>query len=631
MINPHTMRRASNKNLKRAKVMSPVYRGRRSVLMLLLLAGICVLLVRAAYLDLFQQDWLKAQAGKRQLRTLVMPPYRGMITDRNGEALAVSSPVASIGVDPRKLADTKWELQKLALEDNTNGALAKSNLELLNKNFKRVEVILGMSEGSLEAKLAEISAKNFYYIRRQVEPEKAQEIADLNIPAVNVKREYRRFYPMAEATSHVVGFTDIDDKGIEGVEHYMDARLAGRSGSSKVIRDGRGRLVESIEELETMVPGETIQLSIDSRIQYSAYKLLKGEVLKLSAKSGSVVVLDTVTGEILAMASMPGFNPNDREYMKAHSNRAVVDTFEYGSTLKPITIAAALEARAIDQSVSIETSPGELKVGEKVIKDAKDYGSMTLSRILAKSSNVGISKIALLMKPSEHWKFLNRVGFGRKPDAGFSGEAKGNLPYYDEWARVDRTSHGYGYGVSASLLQMAHAYTVFATEGVLYPVSIYKQEAQSLGQRVMSAKNANAVLAMMRAVVQKNATGESAAIEGYHVAGKTGTARKIIESRYSKDHLIVSFVGMAPASNPRLVVAVMIDDPKVEKASGGRLAAPLFSKIMANTLRIMDIAPDALPQLQQFKTESIKHSLSLRSIDLAQDKHFIVAKVGDGR
>ena len=623
--------RTSRASTKRNNTISPVYRGRRFILMLLLLLGITVLLMRAAYLEVFQGDWLKSQAGKRQLRTLTVPPYRGMITDRNGEALAISSPVSSIYVDPRKLSDVRHDLEKLSIEDTAKGALALKNLEVLDQKLKGVEQILGMEEGGLEERLEKVSGKRFHYLGRQVEPEKAQEIADLGIPAIDVKREYRRFYPMAETTSHVVGFTDIDDNGIEGVERAMDVRLAGHSGRNRVIRDGRGRLVENIEELETMVPGEDIQLSLDHRIQYAAYKLLKGEVYKLNAKSGSVVVLDTYTGEVLAMANMPGFNPNDRKEMKAYQyrNRAVVDTFEPGSTLKPITIAAALEARAIGSDVSIETSPGKFKVGKVVIKDPKDYGSMTLSRILAKSSNVGASKVALLMKSSEHWKFLNRMGFGRKPDAGFYSEAEGKLAYYDKWGKVDRASHGYGYGVSSSLLQMAHAYTVFATEGVLYPVSIYKQEAQPLGQRVMSAENANSVLKMMRSVVHKNATGKNAAIDGYHVAGKTGTAHKLIKNRYSKDHVIVSFVGMAPATNPRLVVAVMIDEPKVEKASGGRLAAPLFSKIMANSLRIMDIAPDARPSVKRKNSKRIKEAKQLEKKNNKQKELSALNQVGD--
>ena len=604
---------------RNAAKISPVYRGRRLMLMLLLLAGISVLLIRAAYLDLFQQSWLKKQAGKRQLRTLTVPPYRGMIVDRNGEALAISSPVSSISIDPRKLFEAKSELQKISLQGDNDARLAKQDIQELQVKINQVESILDMPKDSLQSKLESIATKRHHYLGRQIEPEKAQKITELNIPAVNVKREYRRFYPMAETTSHVVGFTDIDDQGIEGVERSMNERLSGLSGRNRVVRDGRGRLVESIEEIETMVPGEKVQLSLDHRIQYAAYKLLKGEVYKLNAKSGSVVVLDTRSGEVLAMANMPGFNPNDRSSLKPYQyrNRAVVDAFEPGSTLKPITIAAALEARAIGEDVSIETSPGQMKVGKIIVKDPKNYGTITLSKLLAKSSNVGASKVALLMKSSEHWKFLNRVGFGRKPDAGFFSETEGKLPYYDKWGRVDRVSHGYGYGVSASLLQMAHAYTVFATEGVLNPVTIFKQEAQPLGQRVMSAANANSVLKMMRAVVQEDATGKNAAVDGYHVAGKTGTAYKLINRRYSKDHLVVSFIGMAPATNPRLVVAVMIDEPKVEKASGGRLAAPLFSKIMANALRIMDISPDDLPEIRQVKPTRHQQPDSKKSLDPA--------------
>ena len=579
--------------------MPPVYRGRRFALMLVLLSGIAVLLGRAVYIETFQQSWLKKQAGKRQLRTVTVPPYRGMIVDRNGESLAVSSPVSSVSVDPRKLLDAQRILRKAVLSKNVDEArLARLDQNEMTEKLLMLESLIGFEKGALQDLILGASEKRHIYLIRHIDPEKAQKIADLNIPAISLKREYKRFYPMAETTSHVVGFTNIDDQGIEGIEGSMNDLLAGSSGRNRVIRDGRGRLVENIEEMEVMVPGETVQLSLDHRIQYAAYKLLKGEVYKLNAKAGSVVVLDTKTGEVLAMANMPGFNPNDRSSFKPYNyrNRAVVDSFEPGSTLKPLTIAAALEARVIDPNVMIETS-GKLNVGKVTIKDPRNYGPLSLSRLLAKSSNVGASKVALLMKPRDHWKFLNRVGFGRKPDAGFFGEAEGVLAYYKKWGKVDRASHGYGYGVSASLLQLAQAYTVFANGGVLYPASIYKQERVPLGQRVMSEGNADAVLEMMRAVVQPNATGENAAVDGYHVAGKTGTANKLIKHKYSKDHLIVSFIGIAPATNPRLVVAVMIDGPKVEKASGGRLAAPLFSRIMANALRVMDVAPDNLPQL----------------------------------
>ena len=581
-----------------AKV-SPVYRGRRLTLMLVLLAGILVLSGRAVYLEVFQQSWLKEQAGKRQFRTLKVPPYRGMIVDRNGEALAISSPVSAIVVNPRKLMRMQRELKEIANNGaGDNARLAKLDLIAFNKKIEKLESILGLASGTLLAKIKKSSA-TYLRIARQVEPEKAQLVAQLEMPALWTEKGYRRYYPMAETTSHVVGFTNTEDKGIEGIEGAMNDVLAGKQGRNRVIRDGRGRLVESIEELETMVPGKTVELSLDHRIQYVAYKLLKGEVYKLGAKTGSVVVLDVKTGEILAMANMPGFNPNNRHKNKpgSYRNRAVADVFEPGSTLKPLTIAAALEARAIGTDVYIDTAPGRFKVGNMVVKDPRNYGTLTLSRILAKSSNVGASKVALLMKSKDHWKFLNKVGLGRKPDAGFFGEREGDLPYYEKWGKVDHASHGYGYGVSASLLQLAHAYTVFANDGILNPVTIFKQDREPLGQRVMQEKNAHAVLEMMGAVVQADATGKHAKVDGYHVAGKTGTAYKVINGRYNKHKLIVSFIGIAPATDPRLVVAVMIDEPKVAKASGGRLAAPLFSKIMANALRILDVAPDDLPQL----------------------------------
>jgi len=602
------------KNTRRgASNVPPVYRGRRLALMLVLLAGIAVLLGRAAYLEIFQQEWLKKQAGKRQLRTVVVPPYRGMIIDRNGESLAISSPAESITMNPRKILQLQRDLQKMSVSDDAVEAeVAKFNLQTLKENLAQVEEILGMSQGVLRDKLQSMSGKSFYYLVRQLEPEKAQKIADLNVPGINSKREYKRFYPMGETTSHVVGFTDTDDGGIEGIERLLNDRLAGRPGKNRVVRDGRGRLVEKIDEIETMIPGETVQLSLDHRIQYAAYKLLKGEIYKLSAKSGSVVVLDAQTGEVLALANMPGFNPNNRQSFKPYNyrNRAVVDAFEPGSTLKPLTIAAALEARVIGRDVSIDTSPGFYQIGKVVIRDPINYGTLSLSRILAKSSNVGASKVALLMKSKDHWKFLNRVGFGRRPDAGFFSETAGDLPYYDKWGKVDRASHGYGYGISASLLQIAQAYSVFATGGILNPVTVFKRNAKPLGQRVMSELNAKAVLKMMEAVVQPKATGKNAMIDGYHIAGKTGTAYKVINKRYNKKHKIVSFIGVAPATKPRLVVAVMIDDPKVKKVSGGRLAAPLFAKIMTNALRVLDIAPDNLVKSRAEKSSLVAYQVS---------------------
>ncbi|RTZ66958.1 MAG: penicillin-binding protein 2 [Aquificaceae bacterium] len=576
----------------------PVYRGRRFALLSVLLFLIGVLLLRAGYLEVFQQQWLQKQADKRQMREVIVPPYRGMIVDRNEESLAISSPVESVWCNPRKLFKVRNGLiEGTKSLDEDASLLAKVRLDEIDVGLQQLATLLRIDFSKLQQKLQKSKSKQFIYLARQIPPELSEDIANLNLPSISSTSEYRRFYPMGEALSHVIGFTNIDDKGVEGIERSMNQLLAGASGKKRVVRDGKGRLIENIEQVKEMVSGQEVALSIDKRIQFQAYKELKNQVYQVNAKAGSVVVLDIYTGEILAMANMPGFNPNVRADLKPYKyrNRAVMDTFEPGSTMKPLTIAAALEDRAIGADVMIDTSPGYIDMGKTVIRDPINYGSITLDKILAKSSNVGASKVALLMKPSGQWKFLSRVGIGRRPNAGFPSEAQGKLTYYDKWGRVDRASLGYGYGASVSLLQMAHAYSVFGTGGVLYPTSIIKRKDKVSGQRVMKEKNAHAVLRMMRAVVQKRATGKRAKIDGYHVAGKTGTAYKFINKRYRKDKKIVSFIGLAPASNPRLVVAVMVNEPRVEHVSGGRIAAPIFAKVMASALRILDIPPDNLP------------------------------------
>ncbi len=586
----------------------PVYRGRRFALLSILLFLIGVLLLRAGYLEVFQQQWLQKQADKRQMREVIVPPYRGMIVDRNNESLAISSPVESVWCNPKKLFKVRNALVEGAKSlDEDESLLARTRLDEIDVNLQQLAVLLGIEFSVLQERLQRYKNKQFIYLARQISPEKSDDIASLNLPAVSSTSEYRRFYPMGEALSHVVGFTNIDDKGVEGIERSMNKLLAGVPGKKRVVRDGKGRLIENIEQVKEMVSGQEVVLSIDKRIQFQAYKELKNQVYQMNAKAGSVIVLDIHSGEILAMANMPGFNPNVRSDLKPYKyrNRAVMDAFEPGSTFKPLTIAAALEDRVIGADVLIDTSPGFINMGKTVVRDPVNYGSITLDRILAKSSNVGASKVALLMKPSGQWKFLSRVGIGRRPNAGFPNEAQGQLSYYDKWGRVDRASLGYGYGASVSLLQIAHAYSVFGSGGILYPVTIFKRTEKVSGQRVMKEENAKAVLRMMGAVVQKRATGKRAVIDGYHVAGKTGTAYKFINKRYRKDRKIVSFIGLAPASNPRLVVAVMINEPRVEHASGGRIAAPIFSKVMASALRILDIPPDNLPAEKQAR-RSIK-------------------------
>ncbi|WP_228287980.1 peptidoglycan D,D-transpeptidase FtsI family protein [Thiothrix subterranea] len=601
--------------MRRKALKSPVFQGRRLFLMLALLIVIGVLMLRAAWLEIFQQEWLQQQADKRQMRVVTVPAYRGMITDRNGDPMAISSPVSSLWCNPQELLQAREELRREydlsrqltdatvgdnAAEEREAQELATTRFAQLESGFRQIEKELGLEEGSLPAKLKEASSKQFYYLGRQLPLEVADTILALDLPGVAATREYRRYYPLAETAGHVVGMTNVDGNGIEGIEKARNELLAGKNGQTRVVRDAKGKLVESVISMEEMQPGQDIQLSIDRRIQYLAYKELKTQVSLLNAKAGSVVVLDAHTGEILAMANVPSFNPNNRKELEPYlyRNRAVTDKSEPGSTLKPLTIAAALEARVLGADVEINTSPGEIKFGKYSVKDPKDYGSITLSTLLARSSNVGASRVALLMNARDQWMFLSRLGFGQAPNAGFSGETAGLLTNYTQWSKVDRASHGYGYGLSSSLLQLTHAYAPFAANGVLMPTSINKLDKPGLGQQVMAPETARAVLGMMEAVVQKGGTGEKAMVDGYRIAGKTGTAYKYIDNKYQNDRYLTSFIGVAPASRPRLVVAVQIDEPKIDD-SGGRAAAPVFSKVMAEALRLLDVPPDNLPDPRQ--------------------------------
>jgi len=591
----------------------PIYRGRRLLLMGLLLFGIVILLVRAAYLEIYQQDFLQAQSDKRQTRIVSIPAYRGMILDRNGEALAISSPIKNIVCDPQILLKKRDTLQKtfadiqqifklkgknVSNKDRADYQIAEQAVTQFENALLKMAELLNREAESLLKKLekARLLKRTGFDLGKNQTPELAQKVLALKLPSVTTKQVYKRFYPMAESASHVVGVNN-HKGGVSGIEHAQENYLAGKDGKKRVVIGGGKKLIENIELLTEMRPGQDVTISIDRRLQYVAYKALKTQVFRLKAETGAVVVLDTHTGEILAMASMPGFNPNNTKILDAYSyrNRAVADMFEVGSTLKPLTIAAGIETRVIDADVKIDTSPGWIKLSKRyTVRDHANYGKMSLSYLLAKSSNVGASRLALLMKPREHWMFLSRLGFGRVTGAGFSVEAAGVLSDYEKWSRVDSASHGYGYGIAVTLLQLVRAYTPFATGGQLRSVSITKLKKPNLSQTVMSEETANAVLAMMESVVAPNATGKLAAVAGYRVAGKTGTARKLVNKKYRTDRFVTSFVGIAPVSKPRLVVGVMINDPKLDK-SGGKAAAPVFATIMAAALRILDIAPDKLP------------------------------------
>ena len=613
---------------KRRPLNLPVLKGRRLFLLMFLLALLGILLIRAIWIEVFQQEELQRKADARQTKDVIVPAYRGMILDRNNEPLAVSSPVVSIAVNPKELlkvreewrhedavnaqtpapkppadtVETTTSVTPDTISTTLQSPTSVSRFIQLETVLRRIEQELELADGELLQRLEGAGNKSFFYLGRQLTPETADALLASNLPKtvkIEVEQGYRRFYPLGETAGHVLGLTNLEGNGIEGIEQTQNTLLAGKNGKKRAVRDGKGRLVENVESLEDMQPGQDVRITLDRRIQYLAYRELKNRIVELNAKSGSLVVLDAHTGEILAMANYPSFNPNNRKDLEPnlYRNRAVTDKAEPGSTIKPLTLAAALESRAIGPDVEINTSPGKLHFGKYIVKDKKDYGTISLPTLLAKSSNVGASRVALLMNPRDHWFFLTKVGFGRVPDAGLSGETPGKLTDYTEWSKVDRASHGYGYGLSVSLLQLAHAYAPFAANGVLLPVTVNVREKPVQGQQVMTPENARAVLRMMEAVVRAGGTGEKAMVEGYRIAGKTGTAYKFINNAYRDDRYLTSFIGIAPASRPRLVVAVQIDEPKIED-SGGLAAAPVFSKVMAEALRLLDIPPDNLPKMK---------------------------------
>ena len=613
---------------KRRPLNLPVLKGRRLFLLMFLLALLGILLIRAIWIEVFQQEELQRKADARQTKDVIVPAYRGMILDRNNEPLAVSSPVVSIAVNPKELlkvreewrhedavnaqtpapkppadtVETTTSVTPDTISTTLQSPTSASRFIQLETVLRQIEQELELADGELLQRLEGAGNKSFFYLGRQLTPETADALLALNLPKtvkIEVEQGYRRFYPLGETAGHVLGLTNLEGNGIEGIEQTQNTLLAGKNGKKRAVRDGKGRLVENVESLEDMQPGQDVRITLDRRIQYLAYRELKNRIVELNAKSGSLVVLDAHTGEILAMANYPSFNPNNRKDLEPnlYRNRAVTDKAEPGSTIKPLTLAAALESRAIGPDVEINTSPGKLHFGKYIVKDKKDYGTISLPTLLAKSSNVGVSRVALLMNPRDHWFFLTKVGFGRVPDAGLSGETPGKLTNYTEWSKVDRASHGYGYGLSVSLLQLAHAYAPFAANGVLLPVTVNVREKPVQGQQVMTPENARAVLRMMEAVVRAGGTGEKAMVEGYRIAGKTGTAYKFINNAYRDDRYLTSFIGIAPASRPRLVVAVQIDEPKIED-SGGLAAAPVFSKVMAEALRLLDIPPDNLPKMK---------------------------------
>lgn len=539
------------------------------VLLFAVAGGIVSKLVSLYTLD---QDFLQRQGDARSLRTTLTPAHRGVITDRNGEPLAVSAPVATIWADPSK-ADTH------------------------HQGLVRLAALLSMQRSDLVARLEKDSSRQFIYLKRQVTPELAKQIEALKVPGVHVDVEYKRYYPAGEVSTHLVGFTGIEGDGQEGMELAYNEWLSGEPGRKLVMQDRLGRIIKHIKSIEEAKPGQDIQLSIDLRLQYMAYRELKAAVQAHKADSASAVVLDANTGEVLVMVNQPSYNPNDRSKMDVVGlrNRAVTDLFEPGSTMKPLTIAAALMSGQYTKDSIIDTSPGYIRIRTNTIRDHRNYGKLDLTSVITKSSNVGATKIALSLQPDAVRNLFHNVGLGQSSGTGFPGERNGSLPYFPAKRIVERATMSYGYGLSVTPLQLAQAYLPLANGGLALPVSLVKLDEPVKGDRVMPKAVANTVLEMMETVTHTGGTGRRAAVYGYRVAGKTGTVHKSIRGGYAEDKYISVFSGIVPVSNPRFVIVVMVNNPKGQEYYGGEVAAPVFSRISSNALRLLNVAPDNWP------------------------------------
>lgn len=554
-------------NLKPAMRLAP---GRVAVVLSLLGMLLLALLARAIYLQVVQQDFLQNQGDARFRRTLLLEANRGEITDRNGEPLAISTPVQSIWASP---------------VDMQLDAVPTAKLQQLAR-------LLEMPLDEVKRKLSD-NKREFVYLKRQISPALAHQVMALEIPGVAKQQEFRRYYPAGEMLAHVVGFTGVDGKGQEGFELTREKMLAGKHGSRTVLKDRRGHIVEDLAVIEPPRDGQTLQLSIDKRIQYLAYRELKAAMEVNKAKAGGVVVLDARTGEVLALANTPSYNPNNRAVLEPEMrrNRAVVDMFEPGSTMKPFPIAMALDAGKVTPDTVFDTQT--YRIGPATVRDTHPKPAMTVTQIIQKSSNVGSSKMAAMFSPEDMWTFYRQAGFGQSPQTGFPGESAGRLRDWQNWRPIEQATMSFGYGVSVSLLQLARSYTVFTSRGTLLPVSFTRLGAPLPGKSLIKPETAKKMRDMMVTVTEEGGTAVRAQVLGYHVGGKSGTARKLVGGAYAANKHIGLFVGFAPATTPRLIVALMIDEPGAGAYYGGAVAGPAFSNIMAGSLRILGVEPDA--------------------------------------
>lgn len=545
-----------------------------------LLLGMFALLMfalswRVVDLQVVKREFLQNQGDARALRTVVVPAHRGMITDRHGEPLAISTPVESIWANPGELLAEHKHLPDLA---------------------KLLEIPLP----ALEKLLDKRAQREFVYLRRHVTPELAQRVMELDIPGVASQREYRRYYPTGEVFAHVVGFTNIDDAGQEGIELLHHEWLKGTPGSKRVIKDRHGRSVKNIESISEARPGQDLHLSLDRRLQYLAYRELKAAVQDSKARAGSAVVLDVSSGEVLAMVNQPSYNPNNRNDLNKDRvrNRVATDVFEPGSTIKPFTVAAALESGKFHPDTVIDTGSGFLRINNRfMVRDIHNYGRIDVSRVIQKSSNVGAATMGLAITPQHLWDMFSRLGLGSMTASAFPGEAAGSLTDFTRWRETERATLSYGYGLSVTVLQLAQAYAALAADGLMPATTMLPANVGLLdSQQVMRPQITQQVRRMLELATAKEGTGSRASVPGYRIAGKTGTARKATAGGYSENRYLALFAGFAPASKPRLVMVVVVDEPQGEYY-GGQVAAPVFGKVMSGALRFLDIAPDDLESM----------------------------------
>lgn len=542
-----------------------------------LLLGSAALVARSFYLQGVNKDFLIGKGESRYERVIELPATRGRILDRHGDVLAMSTPVRSV-----------WAIPEDA--------------KLMPAQMRELGNLLEVDARELGRRLA--GARDFIYLKRQIAPDVAERVAGLKLAGVYFQNEFRRYYPAGEVTAHMLGFTGNEDIGQEGIELALNDRLAGKAGSRRVIKDRRGQIVEDVESIQTPQEGRDAVLALDAKLQYLAYSRLKQAIAEHKAKAGGIVVLDAKTGEVLALANLPTYNPNNRSKLSGAQlrNRAFTDTFEPGSTFKPFTIALALEKGNVRFDTPVQTAPGRLTIGPATISDAHPHGVLSVAQVIQKSSNVGAAKLALAMPAEDMWTMFDSLGFGQPLKLGFPGEAGGRLRPWKRWRPIEQATMSYGHGISVTLIQLARAYQAFARDGDLLPLSLMRVEGTpTVGARVFSQQTAREVRAMLEMAVQPGGTAPRAQVPGYRIAGKTGTAHKLEGGSYANKY-VSSFVGFAPASDPRLIVAVMIDEPAAGKYYGGEVAAPVFSSVMAGALRALGIAPDDTPKPLQVAT-----------------------------